>query len=118
MALFLYIVGSAVTLGGLRYKYMKTEETLDGECTENINYDLIRENLKSNIVNSSKSLGITFSDKCDTIIKICKEKCGKDCSKVGKKNRQKMMRYIREYERIGEEAFIKSHISKSKVIKL
>ena len=73
-------------------------------------------NLKEITVSSNKSLslGITFAQKCQAITNLCKSKCGFDPNhKYTKNNRQKLMRYIKEYERIGLNQFIKNHKKKN-----
>ena len=81
-----------------------------------IDYSLIDNNLKEITVSSNKSpsLGITFAQKCQAITNLCKSKCGFDPNhKYSKNNRQKLMRYIKEYERIGLNQFIKNHKKKN-----
>ena len=120
MALISYIVGSGLTaiIGGVSYRYFsgKTEKdlVLDDDLNDSINYSLIDEKLKETIVSSKKSpnLGITFQDKSNSIIKICKEECGFECRNSGKKDRQKLLRYIREYEKIGKIGFVSNHYKK------
>jgi len=120
MALISYIVGSGLTalIGGVSYRYFsgKTEKdlVLDDDLNDSINYSLIDEKLKETIVSSKKSpnLGITFQDKSNSIIKICKEECGFECRNSGKKDRQKLLRYIREYEKIGKIGFVSNHSKK------
>ena len=119
MALISYIVGSGLTalIGGVSYRYFsgKTEnEALNEDLNESINYSLIDEKLKETVVSSKKtpSLGVTFQDKCNSIIKICREDCGFECRKNSKKDRQKLLRYIREYEKLGKLGFVNNHKKK------
>ena len=121
MAFISYIVGSGLTalIGGVSYRYFsgKTEnEDLNEDLNESINYALIDEKLKETLVSSKKtpSLGVTFQDKCNSIIKICREDCGFECRKNSKKDRQKLLRYIREYEKIGKLGFVNNHKKKYK----
>ena len=121
MALMSYIVGSGLTaiIGGVSYRYFsgKTEnESLDEDLNESINYSLIDEKLKETLVSSKKTppLGVTFQDKCNSIIKICRDDCGFECRKNSKKDRQKLLRYIREYEKLGKLGFINNHKKKYK----
>ena len=121
MALISYIVGSGLTalIGGVSYRYFsgKTEnEELNEELNESINYSLIDEKLIETMVSSKKSpsLGVTFQEKSNSIIKICKDDCGFECRKNSKKDRQKLLRYIREYEKLGKLGFINNHKKKYK----
>jgi len=120
MALLSYIVGSSLTalIGGVSYKYFSGKKEIDeiDNLNESINYSLIDEKLKETVVSSKKSpmLGVTFQDKCTSIIKICREDCGFDCRNNGKKNRQKLLRYIREYEKLGKIGFVNNHKKKYK----
>jgi len=121
MAFISYIVGSGLTalIGGVSYRYFssKTEnEDLNEDLNESINYTLIDEKLKETLVSSKKtpSLGVTFQDKCNSIIKICREDCGFECRKNSKKDRQKLLRYIREYEKLGKIGFVNNHKKKYK----
>jgi hypothetical protein len=123
MALLSYIVGSGLTalISGVSYKYFSYKKDIEEleESTDlngSINYSLIDEKLKETMVSSKKSpsLGVTFQDKCTSIIKICREDCGFDCRNNGKKDRQKLLRYIREYEKIGKIGFVTNHKKKYK----
>jgi hypothetical protein len=121
MALISYIVGSGLTalIGGVSYKFFSSKKEIDTnleDLNESINYSLIDEKLKETVVSSKKSpkLGITFQDKCKSIIKICKEDCGFECRNNGKKDRQKLLRYISEYEKIGKLGFVANHKKKCK----
>lgn len=116
-----YILGSTVfsILGGISFKLYNSDNqsTHTKENLENsIDYSLIDNNLKEITVSSNKSpsLGITFAQKCQAITNLCKSKCGFDPNhKYTKNNRQKLMRYIKEYERIGLNQFIKNHKKKN-----
>ena len=86
------------------------------EEDEKLDYIMLTKELKEITVTSkpSKKLGILFKEKMLTIKEICKKKCGFDCSKSNKnKERQKLLRYIKEYERYGEEVFISNHKKKN-----
>jgi hypothetical protein len=120
MALLSYIVGSGLTalIGGVSYRYLYGEKdiTIKEDLNKSINYSLIDEKLKETVVSSKKtpSLGVTFQDKSNSIIKICRENCGFECRNNTKKDRQKLLRYIREYEKIGKIGFITNHKKKYK----
>jgi hypothetical protein len=121
MALISYIVGSGLTalIGGVSYKFFISKKEIDTnleDLNESINYSLIDEKLKETVVSSKNSpkLGITFQDKCNSIINICKEDCGFECRNNGKKDRQKLLRYISEYEKIGKLGFVNNHKKKYK----
>jgi len=121
MALASYIIGSGLTalIGGISYNYLfiKEEKLLENkDLNESINYSLIDEKLNDNLVCSKETpkLGITFKDKSNSIIKICKEECGFEFINNSKKDRQKLLRYIREYEKIGKLGFVNNHNKKYK----
>jgi hypothetical protein len=120
MALLSYIVGSGLTalIGGVSYRYLYSEKEINikEDLNESINYSLIDEKFKETVVSSKKTppLGITFQDKSNSIIKICREDCGFECRKNNKKDRQKLLRYIREYEKLGKIGFITNHKKKYK----
>ena len=121
MALASYIIGSGLTalIGSISYNYLfiKEEKLLENEdLNESINYSLIDEKLNDNLVCSKETpkLGITFKDKSNSIIKICKEECGFEFINNSKKDRQKLLRYIREYEKIGKLGFVNNHKKKYK----
>lgn len=118
---FPYILGSTVfsILGGISFKlynYNNQSTPIKQNLENSIDYSLIDNNLKEITVSSNKSpsLGITFAQKCQAITNLCKSKCGFDPNhKYTKNNRQKLMRYIKEYERIGLNQFIKNHKKKN-----
>jgi len=120
MALISYIVGSSLTalIGGVSYNYLfsKKDIEINKDLNETIKYALIDEKLKETIVSSSKSpsLGVTFQDKSNSIILLCREECGFECRNNSKKDRQKLLRYIREYEKVGKIGFIHNHKKKYK----
>ena len=115
-----YIIGSTVfsILGGISFNLYNNHTNLSPikqNIENSIDYSLVDYNLKEITVSSNKSpsLGITFAQKCHAITNICKSKCGFDPNhKYTKNNRQKLMRYIKEYERIGLNQFIKNHKKK------
>jgi len=120
MALASYIIGSGLTalIGGFSYNYLfiKEEKEEKEALNESINYSLIDEKLNDNLVSSKETpkLGITFKDKSNSIIKICREDCGFECRNNSKKDRQKLLRYIREYEKLGKLGFVNNHKKKYK----
>jgi len=123
MALVSYIIGSGLTaiIGGISYNYLFIkEENLEDieDLSESINYSLIDEKLNDNLVSSKETpkLGVTFKEKSNSIIKICKEDCGFEFRNNSKKDRQKLLRYIREYERLGKVGFVNNHKKKYKKI--
>ena len=112
-----YIIGSGLSalLGGITYSYYSHEKT-ELELDESpINYSMIDSKMKEIVVSSNISppLGVTFKDKCTSIIKICNEMCFLKCSyDNSKRTRKKFGKYIKEYERIGLEGFINNHKKK------
>ena len=117
-----YIIGSSVfaLIGGISFKFFNNDnDTQDKICNiqDSINYSLIDKTFNEIIVSSDTSppLGITFAQKSRKITEICKDYCGFDCNngKNKQKNRQKLLRYIREYERIGLNEFVKNHKKKN-----
>ena len=120
MALISYIVGSGLTalIGSVSYNYLfnikDNDIELNKDLNDSINYALIDEKLKEIIVSSSKSpsLGVTFQDKSNSIILLCREECGFECRNNTKKDRQKLLRYIIEYEKNGKIGFIHNHKKK------
>jgi len=121
MALTSYIIGSGLTalIGGISYNYLfMKEENIEekNNLSESINYSLIDEKLNDNLVSSkaTPNLGVTFKDKSNSIITICREDCGFEFRNNSKKDRQKLLRYIREYEKIGKVGFINNHKKKYK----
>jgi len=116
-----YIIGSTVSsiLRRISFNLYNNNTKLPPikqNLENSIDYSLVDYNLKEITVSSNKSpsLGITFAQKCHAITNICKSKCGFDPNhKYTKNNRQKLMRYIKEYERIGLNQFIKNHKKKN-----
>jgi len=111
-----YIIGSAL-LGGITYSYYSKEEKEELKDLDEfpINYSMINNNMKEIVVSSnvSPALGVTFKDKCTSIIKVCNEKCGMKCRyENSKRIRKKLGKYIKEYESIGLEEFVNNHKKK------
>ena len=115
----IYFISSGLTaiMGGVGLNYINKptlNKELIGDNNEPIIYNMLDERLTETIVSSrdKKSLGVTFNDKCIKLIKICEDECGVYCNNKGKKNRQKLLRYINEYDRLGHDAFISNHKKK------
>lgn len=116
----IYFISSGLTaiMGGVGLNYINKptlNKEIIGDNNEPIIYNMLDERLTETIVSSrdKKSLGVTFNDKCIKLIKICEEECGVYCNNKGKKNRQKLLRYINEYDRLGHDAFISNHKKKN-----
>ena len=96
--------------------FLKEEKEDLKEYKLDLDYIMLTKELKEIRVTSkaSQKLGVSFKEKMRNIKEICLKKCGFDCSKSNKnKERQKLLRYIKEYERYGEEVFISNHIKKN-----
>ena len=127
-----YIIGGSISsiLGGVSYYlyYDNTTNPSDAE-TSNINdnslnsstpnilheYSIIDDSLKEKYYYSNnyvKDLGISTNTKFENIIKILNEDCYRKKQmpiKNNKKQRQKLYRYIQEYENIGHYQFINKY---------
>ena len=120
-----YIIGSSVSalIGKFAYScYFNDDETktIDEnleKSVENINYNLVDERLNERVVDSNKnkrSLGTTTKEKMDVLYKIIYNECGRDMPiNNTKKVRNRWMRLISEYEKLGHDEFI-NRISKKK----
>lgn len=76
---------------------------------------LIRNGSEYKLVSSDKDdLGVNFQEKSKQLIKVCKEECGLNLTLNNRKGRQKVIRYIRDYERMGKIEFIKYYNKKLK----
>jgi len=116
-----YVIGSSFSafIGHIAYRYYSTDDI--EEINQNIddinqNQDDINKNdydllIGTIPVNNNKSLdGGSFKQKTQSIREICKLYCGVELSDSStKKNRAKLFRYIKEYENIGHDNFIKNH---------
>jgi 2-hydroxy-3-keto-5-methylthiopentenyl-1-phosphate phosphatase len=111
-----YVIGSSLSafIGHYAYSYYSTDEI--EEINININQEEINKNdydllIGTTPVNNNKSLdGGSFKQKTQSIREICKLYCGVELSDSStKKNRAKLFRYIKEYENIGHDNFIKNH---------
>ena len=58
------------------------------------------------------TLGKTMNCRMESMIEICKNKCGIYINKSNNKHRQKLLRYIKEYEKYGDTEFILIHKKK------
>ena len=73
--------------------------SVDNELHDNENYDL------------KNNLGNTFKEKRESIIKICKDECKLKMNMHSKKRfRDRIKKYIREYEKVGHVQFVLNHI--------
>ena len=122
-----YVVGSTIAsfVGGISYKYynnesktnleesnktdISNENDLEIESKTNLeefNYDILEDEIKNN----NKYLGKTRNQKFIKMRKICKEECNIDIGNINKKSKNKMSKYIREYEDVGHKEFVLNHI--------
>ena len=108
-----YIIGSGVALFlGFKGKQLFNKEE---KTEENIEFDLLEKEL--NEINGC--LGESFKERMETMIKVCKNKCGINIDKHKSKHRLKILRYIKEYEKYGHNSFIKNHKKKqTKICKI
>jgi hypothetical protein len=106
-----YVIGSSLTafLGKIAYSYYNLDETNPVLIDEIISddYDLMADK----IPNNTRILdGLTFKDKSNSIKLICKNSCGFEIfDNKKKKTREKILRYINEYQTIGHDKFVESH---------
>jgi hypothetical protein len=126
-----YVVGSTIAsfVGGISYKYYNSESNVNlEESNETIisnenDLDLDLENesktnleefkydiLEDEIKNNNKYLGKTRNQKFIKMRNICKEECNIDIGNINKKSKNKMSKYIREYEDVGHKEFVLNHI--------
>ena len=122
-----YIVGGSISsiLGGISYYWYSdnlTEEQNNDEinCEKNENtdknliheYSLLDDNLKEEYYSSNnfrKDLGTTTTNKFESIVEILNKECNRKAKlpiNNNKKQRQKLFRYIQDYEKIGHYMFI------------
>jgi hypothetical protein len=122
-----YVVGSTIAsfVGGISYKYynnesnsnieesnktdISNENDLEIESKTNLEefkYDILEDEIKNN----NKYLGKTRNQKFEKMRKICKEECNIDIGNINKKSKNKMSKYIREYEEVGHKEFVLNHI--------
>ena len=115
MELYLpYMVCSGALLYGFNYLYTNdiTKDTIDTISIDS-SYDLIDNNNNNN--NNNNGLEGTFIEKMDKIMDICENKCNFKIklNNNKKKNRQKLARFINEYNTIGNNSFIKKYKKKN-----
>ena len=128
-----YIVGTSITafLGNMAYTYIylpenaddNMESKLDSEKDSEkdsesiaIEYNLVDSKLNEREVNSikdKKPLGFTFKEKMETLQKIMRIECRRDYPiNNTRKVRNRWLRYIKEYEKIGHSEFVFNHTTK------
>jgi len=107
-----YLIGSGVSaiLGSVAYNfYYINDEIDDKDEIIKDEYDLMMEIPQKN--NNRSLKGNSFREKTESLMKICKEECGLEFYNIkSKKTRLKLIRYIKEYETIGHDNFVKNHI--------
>ena len=98
------------------------KETNIDDLKNEVEFNLIDNNLEEKEVNSDtkykKNIGVTISQKINAIKKICIEECGFNNFSNDKKTRQRIIRYAKEYEKIGHDRFIDCHRKKKNKNKL
>ena len=112
-----YIVGTSLFafLGGISFKYMNqpTNNTINVDnINDSICYSLLDNNLRELDVSSikSESLGNTSAQKSYNIKKLLKDRCGINIVvNRTKKSKQKIQQYIKDYERLGIDQFVKKY---------
>lgn len=116
-----YIVGGSISsiLGGISYYwYNDTSSDKQSNDSDNTNksqiheYYVLDENLKEEYYSSDnykKNLGTTTNNKFASIVKILNEECNRKTKlpiNNNKKQRQKLYRYINDYEKMGHYKFL------------
>ena len=118
MAIGPYLLYSSVSLflGGISYKILTKNDNVDVDLEKkkieiDTDYNLVKDDLTETLIDiDKKSLGRNLDEKMDNIKKICKDECGIDNNiKNSSKLRQRLKRYIKEYENIGHKKFVKNH---------
>ena len=120
-----YIVGTSISafLGNMAYTYIYLPEKVDDNENSksesesiDIEYNLVDSKLNEREVNSikdKKPLGTTFKEKMETLQQIMRIECRRDYPiNNTKKVRNRWLRYIKEYEKIGHSEFVFNHTSK------
>jgi len=109
----IYIIGSALFMG-ISYSLTPSSKNKIEKESEDLNYMLIQNGSEYKLVSSEKDdLGVNFQEKSRNIIKLCKEYCGINLTLNNGKGRKKVIRYIREYERMGKVEFIRYYKKKT-----
>lgn len=111
-----YLIYSTIPLflGGVSYKFLKSnDEEVKKEDLES-EYSLVKDDLTDTIINLDKrSLGRSLDEKIENMKIICKEECGIDNNiKNRSKLRQRLKRYIKAYEVMGHKEFVKNYKKK------
>jgi len=110
----IYIIGSALFMGISYSLTPSTKDKIEIEKEEDLNYMLIRNGSEFKLVSSEKDdLGVNFQEKSRSLIKLCKEDCGLNLTLKTTKGRKKVIRYIRDYERMGKVEFIRYYKKKT-----
>ena len=115
-----YVVCSGALLYGFNYVYNLNSNKLDKKEVIDDTYDIIENendiDSKKKIIsyNSDKIEG-NYNEKREKILKICSEQCNFriKLNNNKSKNRQKITRFINEYNTIGYKAFIKKYNKKN-----
>lgn len=109
----IYIIGSALFMG-ISYSLTPSSKDKIETVEEDLNYMLIQNGSEYKLVSSEQDdLGISFQEKSRKLIKLCKEYCGINLTLNTGKGRRKVIRYIREYERMGKVEFIRFYNKKT-----
>jgi|TARA_B110001469_G_C9341651_1_gene180992 hypothetical protein len=108
----IYIIGSAFIMGISYSLTSSTKEKIE-KVSEDLNYMLIKNVSEYKLVSSEKDdLGVNFQEKSRKLIKLCKEECGINLTLNNNKGRKKIIRYIRDYDRMGKVEFIRYYNKK------
>ena len=127
-----YIVGGSISslIGGISYYWYndnsseQNNDEIKCEKNETTNktliheYSLLDDNLKEEYYSSNyykKDLGTSTNDKFENIVKILNNECNRKTTlpiNNNKKQRQKLFRYIHDYEKIGHIMFIHKYKKK------
>ena len=124
-----YVLGSGavafaskITYNYFTHSNSSVKETNIDDLKNEVEFNLINNDLQEKKVNSDtkfkKDIGVTLSQKIDAIKKICIEECGFNNFSNDKKTRQRIIRYAKEYEKIGHDRFIDCHQKKKNKKKL
>lgn len=75
---------------------------------ENEEFDMLENELSE----FKNQLGNSFNERMINMIEICKYECGINIDNKKNKSRQKLLRYIKEYQKYGHNNFIRNHKKK------